>query len=111
MPKQPALHRKRTADKPKPRRCIAYFSTRTSTFYVTKRYRDELIRRWNIESREDGCWLFARRGYTIDVVEVNGFVPAQVQEEREGDVRTVYRAQMQYQPPGGVKRLQLRLAV
>lgn len=67
--------------------CIAYLSMRTNTLYVSRRYRAQVAKRLGVESHAGREWFLPRRGYTVSVCDVEGFVGAQLMEDREGDER------------------------
>ena len=66
---------------------IAYLSHRRSTLYIAAKCRLEVAKKWHVESPDDDVWFLPKRGYTVEVEEVKGFVSEQVMEDREGDER------------------------
>jgi hypothetical protein len=67
--------------------CIAYLAGRRCILYVSKRYRAEIAKRWKVERPASDSWYIARRGYSILVFEVRGFIGPNLMSDEEGDER------------------------
>jgi hypothetical protein len=76
------------ADKSKKKSNImSYLSHRRNILYVAARYRLGVAKKWHVESPDDDVWFLPKRGYTVEVEEVKGFVSEEVMEDRDGDDR------------------------
>lgn len=67
--------------------CIAYLSAQKNLLHVSRKYRADIFRKWNVEKDADRGWFIPRRQLSVSVHEVSGFVGATLMDDREGDER------------------------
>jgi len=66
---------------------IAYLSHPARTLFVSASYRTAVAHRWGVEGSDKDVWFLPKRGYSVDVEEVRGFVSQKLMEDKEGDER------------------------
>jgi hypothetical protein len=66
---------------------IAYLSHSSSTLYISANYRSDVAQKWGVETSSTDVWFLPKRGYNVNVEEVEGFVHGEFMEDREGDER------------------------